>query len=454
MKNYRLSAYTVVTDMINEDESNPRHIIYSTRSGRAAVISGKIIDAINMKRFEDIPEKMILDLFSMDMIVPDDEVEFERVMEQNRIHLLDDKILSVTMQPGANCQLGCHYCGQKHAKHYMNEGLYKKVIDRIENNIKSSPKKYEVLSISWYGAEPLMAFKQIRDMSPMFIDLAERNNIGYMSNMITNGLSLKENIFTELVKDCNVKHFQITIDGTKEHHDTRRITKTGESTYDIIFENILKCTSLPLYKQEKCTVVVRMNIDKTNYESIIPFLHILASHNLQNKVILQFSPIVDWGENKASQNSLPKDNFSEVEIDWYMEALKLGFTNTDLIPARSYGPCMVVNEEAEVFDAYGNIFPCYEMPYTEEFQNDKYMIGNLKFDEKTYNKNVFTRDWFNDVVQGKSTCRECTFFPVCGGGCPKQWLTGTPACPPFKFNMEDRLVLQYITDNKKLTELV
>lgn len=453
MNKYKLSSYTVITDVINEDEINTRQIIYSTRSGRAAVISSKIIKSINNNQFEEIPESILLELFSMDMVVPRDEGEFERVMEQNRIHLLDDKVLSVTMQPGANCQLGCHYCGQKHEKHYMSEALYEKVLARIENNLKGSANKYEALSVSWYGGEPLMAYKQIRELSPMFLELAKRNNIGYMSNMITNGLSLKENVFTELVKDCKVNHFQITIDGTKEHHDTRRITKSGESTYDIILGNIIACTNLPFYKEENCTVVVRMNIDKSNYESIISFLYILASYNLQDKIILQFSPIVDWGENKASLNSLPKDNFSEIEIDWYMEALKLGFS-TDVIPARSYGPCMVVNQEAEVYDAYGNIFPCYEMPYTDEFQDPKYMVGNVKFDEKTYNKNAFTRDWFDDVVQGKSTCRECTFFPVCGGGCPKQWLTGTPACPPFKFNMEDRLILQYIMDNKKLAELV
>jgi hypothetical protein len=60
MKNYKLSAYTVITDVVNEDEINPRRIIYSTRSGRAAIISSRIIDSINMNHFEEIPEEMLI----------------------------------------------------------------------------------------------------------------------------------------------------------------------------------------------------------------------------------------------------------------------------------------------------------------------------------------------------------------------------------------------------------
>lgn len=452
MENYKLSNYTVITDIINENELVPKQIIYSTRSGRAAVVNSSVIRNIQSCSFDGIPEDVLLELFSMDMIVPFDEIEFERVMEQNRLHLNDQKVLSITMQPGANCQLGCHYCGQKHEKHYLSEDMYDKVVNRIGTNIKKGDGKYEILFITWYGGEPLMAYNQIRQLSPRFLEFTKQNGLGYMSNMITNGLSLKENIFTELVEVCKVNHFQITIDGTKENHDKRRITKSGESTYDIILQNIINCTNLPIFRSERCGLAIRMNIDHTNSDSILDFLHELASHNLQDKISLQFSPIVDWGDNNASEKSLNKTDFAEIEIDWFMEAHKLGF-NYELVPARSYGPCMVVNPDSEVYDAYGNIYPCYEMPYTDAYKDPKFLIGNLKFDEATYNNDAFTRSWFNDVVQGKSTCRECRFFPVCGGGCPKQWLLGTPACPSFKFNMEDRLVLQYLLDHAKITEL-
>lgn len=449
---YRLSGYTVVTDVINEGEPNPRQIIYSTRSGRAAVVHSSLLNNIREGKFNEIPGRLLSSLFQMEMLVPSDEIEFERVMEQNRMNLEDTKVLSITMQPGANCQLGCHYCGQKHTKHYLSDNLYDKVINRVEHNLLHSGRKYNVLSVTWYGGEPLMAFKQIRDLSPRFISMANNSGRGYMSDMISNGLSLKENIFTELVTDCGVSQFQITLDGTEEHHDTRRITKSGEKTWQIILNNIVKCVHLPIYREKNVSISVRMNIDRTNYESISPFLNILHSHGLAGKIGLQFSPIVDWGDNHASDNSLSKDEFGEVEIDWYMQAIKLGF-NPKLVPARTYGPCMVINQDSEVYDAFGNIFPCYEMPYTDEYQTSQYMIGNVQFPEATYNKKAITRNWFDDVVQGKSTCRDCTFFPVCGGGCPKSWLAGTPACPPFKFNMEDRLALQYILDNSNLTEL-
>jgi len=451
MFNFKLSYYTVVTDCINEESNNPKRIIYSTRSGKSIVISERILHKITENDFTDIHDDILKTLLDGEFIVPEEDNEFADIMEQNRTFIQEPDIASFTIQPGANCQLGCHYCGQSHTKNYLSQHLYEKLIARVREI--TSRKQYRILSISWYGGEPLMALKQIRDLSPELIRIAEDNKLIYAASMITNGLSLKPEIFTELVQKYQIKSFQITIDGMKEHHDQRRITKTGEPTYDIIFENVKKCASLPLYKEEGCNIAVRCNIDKSNYESIMPFVEILTESGLKDKITMQFAPIVDWGDVLASKNSLKKEEFAEVEIDWLMQLLKAGY-HTDLIPGRSYAPCMVVNPEAEVYDAFGNIFPCYEFPYTEKYQTSDHIVGNLANPAETYKYDVHTRSWFDDVEAGKSWCKKCKFFPVCGGGCPKQWLSGTPACPSFKFNMEDRLVLQYIVDKNKLEEVL
>jgi uncharacterized protein len=41
-------------------------------------------------------------------------------------------------------------------------------------------------------------------------------------------------------------------------------------------------------------------------------------------------------------------------------------------------------------------------------------------------------------------------LPVCGGLCPKSWLEGTPACPSAKFNITERLMLQYALERGAL----
>ncbi len=175
---------------------------------------------------------------------------------------------------------------------------------------------------------------------------------------------------------------------------------------------------------------------------------------MQNSgVTIDFCPIVNWGDNNAEANSLSTDEFASKEIDWTLYAIKSGFKYRTVIPSRSTAPCMVVNEDAEVYDANGNIYPCYEFPYTPKYETDEYKIGNLMFPEETYNPNAVTRNWNNDITKNISHCPTCKLFPVCGGGCPKRWYNKEIGCPSFKLNIQDRLVLEYIIKESKNSDL-
>jgi len=108
---------------------------------------------------------------------------------------------------------------------------------------------------------------------------------------------------------------------------------------------------------------------------------------------------------------------------------------------------MVVHQKSEVYDAYGNIYPCWEFPYTPFYEQEEYLIGNVKLPAETYNTHAKTRDWHEDIKDPNIWCSKCKFFPVCGGACPKSWYEGQPACPSFKYNIEDRLFLAYYLQN-------
>lgn len=450
MNNFRLSHYLVVSDIIDEEEANPKRLLYSTRSNMTLKMSDTLIQKLQNQEFDNVPFTTLHQLIDMEMLVPNEEDELELILQENDISQKDLSSLGFTIQPGANCQLGCNYCGQIHSKNYMPESMYPQVIQRIRGKIKP---QYKTLSVTWYGGEPLMALKQIRGLSPMIQTLVEEYQMDYKSNMITNGLGFKKGIFEEIAQKYKIKQFQITLDGLAEHHDKRRMTKRNENSFDIILKNILEVTNSPVYTQEKCRITIRINIDKTNHVGITPLLQLLASHNLQNKVNIDFAPVTDWGDNGASKDSFTIVDFAEKEIDWMMEAMQLGF-RFDLVPKRKYGVCMVVNKDYEVFDAFGNIYSCWELPYTPVYENGEHLIGNLKKPEEKDNMDVPMRDWHNDVREGKSWCKTCKFLPVCGGGCPKLWMESTPACPSFKHNMQDKLVLDYITSNVDIKEVI
>jgi uncharacterized protein len=448
---YKTSQYIVKTDILDDSVDLKQRILYSSKSGRSILVDEEYYQQLMANDYSKLPEETLHMFFQHEFIVPETENELDSVMSQNRIDTSDIRSLSTTIQPTANCQLGCHYCGQVHRKENMNNDLTRKIIDRIKTKMETG--NFDLLDITWYGGEPLLAYNQIKELSSELMDIAKANNADYSGFMITNGLSLKPEIFKELHLKWNVNSFQITLDGTKEHHDDRRVLKKGRgATFDLILANILAISQLPEYgTRHKKPIYIRMNIDKTNQDSINTLIDILADNGLADKVGLGFAPIINWGDlNYGTEDGLTREKYAEMEIDWFLYAIKRGFEIIDILPGRAHQPCMVVDQNAEVYDTDGNIFPCYEFSYTPAYQNEKYTIGNLSSDPSTYNQDVTTRNWFNDLEKGEiATCHTCNILPACGGGCVKKWYGDRPepACPSYKFNFEDRLILQYLQKN-------
>jgi len=393
------------------------------------MIDGELLDVLKEKEF----------------LVPDDQDEFEHVMSANASKKETSNFLSMTIQPTANCQLECHYCGQHHTKDYANGEVIQKYVDRIIELLDL--KDYIGVSITWYGGEPLMGFNAIKETSKKLRDICAARGIAYLSDIVTNGLSLKPKLFKELAEDCKVTRYQITIDGTAEGHDKRRMTKSGEPTFDIIMKNIIDVTSMKEYKDNNCQISIRVNIDQTNYQYVDPLIDVIKDNNLQNKVSMYFATISNFGGNDAGKAALKKVDFAQKEIEWLLKCYENDIA-VDVMPSRVYSVCMVENKDSEVFDAFGNVYTCWEFPYSEKYSKGDSMVGNLFNSSDTFNKNAMLRDWPDTVRSGKTWCKTCDHLPVCGGGCPKSWHEGTPACPPFKSNYKDRLLLDYFIKKK------
>lgn len=453
MKNYKLSYYLVITDVLDPESPTPNRMLYATRSGKAMVIKDSIYQLLEANNFKDIPTDIMSSLLTNRIIVRSSEDELATILEENEIGIDSGTILEYTIQPGANCQLGCSYCGQEHTNKMMSEEHQEKMLTRIESMVEP---KYDHLSITWYGGEPIMALKQIRSLTPKLKAIAKKHNLTYDASMVTNGLGLKEKVFTELVGELDVNNFQITLDGMAEEHDQRRFTKKGGKTFDAILKNIVTATDHPLYKEKDCSILIRCNINHDNKEHIKRLVWHFASLNLQDKITFDFQAVTDWGDNNASSNSMSKEEFGDYEIERMVEAIQLGFKYYKFIPERNNKVCMVVDEKSEVFDAYGNIYSCWEMPYTPVYKDSIYEYGHLDKDPSEFTRDPM-RDWNQSIPTNDSWCKSCKFLPVCGGGCPQKWLEKTPACPSFKFNIEDRLALEYIANrtgdiNKALSE--
>ncbi len=434
---YKLSFYTIITDCIPNTEIC---VVYGTKTSKAYNLDIKIVEFLKNGDFDKIPLDVVNNLINAEIIVPNELNELEEFCDKAKLDTQsEDDYLHITVMSSANCQLGCSYCGQVHSKKKMEDDTVDLIEKRFTHLFNS--KKFSEFRISWFGGEPLMALNKMRTINNFAKTISRDSNAIYRSHIVTNGLSLKKNIYEELANDFNCTSIEITLDGIKEFHDTRRDTKTKEATFDIIFNNIVAITSLENYPINGCYIKIRCNVDDTNQEGVIPLIELLAENKLQNKVVFYTAPVYSWGND--AHLSTTKEDYAINEIDYLLKLHEVGF-EIEAIPKTRDIVCSAVLPNYELIDPNGKIFNCTEIPLVPMY-GDEYLIGNLKdsvTEIQDYEDRPYTK-WY-DEIQDKSNgywCTSCKILPLCGGRCPKSWKDGVPPCPSMKFNIEDRLML-------------
>ncbi|WP_295794668.1 radical SAM protein [Mucilaginibacter sp.] len=447
----KLSYYTIFTDEIGENNSS--RIIFSTRSARAVVVSKRVYNALLQNQWQKLSKTLIANLIKEGILVDEEENELSKIIDENKKFINDDTVLYQVIQPSAMCQLGCDYCGQDHKKVNIKDELIEKLILRYRQKLVQRPNFYSGIFIAWFGGEPLMALREIRILTQKLKELALEFKISYGAKIVTNGLSLKPTIFRELALDLDIRSMEITLDGTAEYHDVRRITKEGYDTFDIIFKNLTEIFGMPDYSSLGCSISIRCNVDKRNYLGVTPLIKKMADNDF-NKFITNFyvASVYSWG-NDAHLKSFSKEEFSEMEIDWMVDQYQHGFM-PNLLPSRVKTVCLAVNPSNEMVDAYGNLFNCTEVSYVDVYKDTSYVLGNVKFDrpDEEYKDRPLV-NWNDEILDNKFQCNSCKMLPVCGGGCPKSWHEDMRACPTNKFNIKEKLLLSYVLTKSNIKEV-
>lgn len=438
---YKFSYYNII------NEYKDSKLIFSTRSSKLILLKNKLAKNVFENNFEKIEKNLLDTLISYEIIVPEFEDELNEIITQNKDKIDESTTLYQVIQPSANCQLGCGYCGQVHTKDSIKSDYSEKLLLRLENKIKNNPQLND-LSIGWFGAEALMGLKEIKSLTPKLIKLANGNNMSYNSKIVTNGLSLKKDIFLDLVNNYKVTSFEVTLDGTAKYHDKRRYLKSGEKSFDLIVKNLTEIFALENYNELGVTFSIRCNVDKTNYDGVIPLIEELRSLDFHKKVSFYVAPIHSWG-NEAHLVSLEKAEFADKEIDWTLALLKNDF-GISLLPSRRYETCFAVSPNAELIDSNGDLFNFSEVSQVPAYKDSEYVLGNIAtIDSDHVFKDRPLENW-NDTILSTETlpCHSCKMLPVCSGACPKSWKEGIVACPSPKSNIKDRMLFYYLAEQK------
>lgn len=443
LDNLKVSRYLEEVSFFDENEKINKTLLFSTRSSKLIYLDTDSWQNIKIKNFAKI-DPLLLKKLEHDLILTYDDNEFATVLAENDRAIERNSILTMVLQPTAHCSLGCHYCGQKHFKDMLTSRLEKKIIEHIEQKIITG--SYHILQISWFGAEPLSGIKSIRSLSPSLIALAQKHELHYHASIVTNGLSLNEKIAEELINLFQVTTFEITLDGTKEFHDKRRHTKSGKATFNQIYNNLLH---LKNNYSDKIKLTIRSNIDDSNFDGVIPLIEQLHGDGFFENCNLYFAPIHSWG-NDADQLVTSKKAWAELELEWFIK-LKEKMPRLKLLVDRKKITCIALDKSAEVIDPYGKIYNCTEVslvPTYEKLGENKHSLGHVMHADQASNS---TREFFSNFSKEEELnnypCHKCNIYPICGGACPKEWKEGRSPCPPMKYNLKERMMLEYIWNN-------
>ena len=293
--------------------------------------------------------------------------------------------------PTYNCNYSCWYCIQKH-----HSTIFTKYdMDKIEKHIVSYmlQNKISGYDLCWFGGEPLMQKDIVVEMSAFLSDWCRKNHIPFNGQMTTNGALLTEELIGQL-RDCNINHYQITLDGDREHHNRTKREKGNESSFDVILNN-LRCL---LQLNRQATVVLRLNYnnEKLNELGLVKELNAILPATLRNRIFVDLQRI--WQSADESVDTQKLYHFLE-------EFSKNGYR---LSTSGFFRPCYVEKQHFETIYYNGKIDFC------DNYAADK--ARGVITDAGTVKWETIPQARLIRSKSGKE-CEECVYSPVCTGEC-------------------------------------
>ena len=242
---------------------------------------------------------------------------------------------------------------------------------------------------------------------------------------MTSNLTLLDDTIISLMKKYNIST-QISIDGTREQHDKRRITKNGKGTYDVIMNNLKKLKEAGL----KENVVIRINLDRYNLMEAENIL--MTVRDYSNDIYFGFLDTYKGFNDCFSDNCVSSDILPSVisnELDQLI-------AKYDLVVPVHFGkksPCAMNSENKFFVDCYLNVYKCELLLNQPEAS-----IGRIS-DTGTliYSSGFYTQMGRSPMAFAE--CMICKLLPACAGGCA--------AKPYIKDNKKDGII------NKKHCEI-
>lgn len=352
-------------------------------------------------------------LVTHDYIVSEsiDEVDRVRVLSNDVDNNLEEFIL--TVNPTMNCNFSCWYCYETHIR---KSHLTTDVIERLQRFIETTAAKPRLkrFSLSFFGGEPLLYFRHIVvPLTDHFVATCRSVGVTSPISFTTNGYLINPDCIRYFKNREIQPAFQITLDGSRDDHNSVRFSRPGVGSYDRIVDNIR------LLIQNKFFVCIRVNFTDANIaqtHGIAESFSDLSDEERRDYLMFDFHRV--WqNASEGDVSALARQNVGAIRaLDFHVK--------DEYAPNNVLESCYADKRNSAVVNYNGDVFKCTARDFTpasrEGYLND---AGEIV--------------WENDGLERRMNakfknppCLKCRILPLCNGGCSQHALEhdGTAYC--------------------------
>ncbi|QSO47489.1 anaerobic sulfatase maturase [Alicyclobacillus mengziensis] len=317
-----------------------------------------------------------------------------------------------------DCNLACDYC------YYSRVGgKIGPKITRIEPEVlEKFIREYMDIcqgqaSFAWQGGEPMLAglefFETVVSLQAKY---ARPNTV--VSNAIQTNATLMNEEWARFFKRYNFL-VGVSLDGPKEVHDVRRVTRSGAGSFDRVMRGVehLRHTGVDF---NILTVIHEGNVNKAR--------ELMDFYEQENFRYVQFIPAMDFRAQETSKP--PKYLITPEEYGQFLcDAFDIWYNDGQPKTSVRFFDNMLsvyLHREAEscihrklcpttlILEQNGDAYPC------DFYISDNYKVGNVGVDSLT---DILGNIVYEKFLSMKPTlpekCVTCEFNRFCHGGCPR-----------------------------------
>src|SRR5687767_1330313 len=349
----------------------------------------------------------------------------------------DSEQMKVTVLTTLQCNFACDYCFQGDHGDYnkfaakMSLETARQVAQWIEKRLDEvKPEKFH---LTLFGGEPLLNLPVAYYLAERTHAMCAERGIPQSVSVITNGLLLTPEVVDRLLP-YGLFGVKITLDGDRDTHNRMRPLRGRQGTFDRIIENVRRVAP-------KVAITIGGNFDESSWDSYPALLEFLKQQEFADRIVkVNFKPIIKAPEPTAPQGVIPLTvvgannkplagtcmtsagagagrassgpcdscHFVDEKMSFLREETrKAGFYTLDGV---HMGPCEIHRRHAYTIGPEGSLYAC------PGFTGDgSESTGHI--DGRADDRRRTAAERFERLSPHKDECGDCSFIPVCGGGC-------------------------------------